>query len=149
MTVIGERHKWIAENCGSSFEFSISRILTQGKSEIRNWAKRRVIGSLQWIRWTLTRDWHRESRSKMWNVSLSKLHLHDENILYALGCIQNVVLFKMAYDNQISDFPPLRKIRCGWIHGDPNTFWKFFFWAMPQCENDQTSMKTALPEKKL
>ena len=34
--VIGERHKLIAGYRGSSFEFSISRILTQGKSEIQN-----------------------------------------------------------------------------------------------------------------
>ena len=73
--VIEERHKWITEHRGRSFEFSISLILTQGKSEIQNWAKRWVTVSLQWIRWTLTRDWHRESWSwsKTWNVSLSKL----------------------------------------------------------------------------
>ena len=34
--VIGERHKLKAGHRGSSFEFSISRILTQGKSEIQN-----------------------------------------------------------------------------------------------------------------
>jgi hypothetical protein len=34
--VIGERHKLKAARRGSSFEFSISRILTQGKSEIQN-----------------------------------------------------------------------------------------------------------------
>ena len=34
--VIGERRKLIAGHRGSSFEFSISLILTQGKSEIQN-----------------------------------------------------------------------------------------------------------------
>ena len=34
--VIGERHKLIAGHRGISFEFSISLILTQGKSEIQN-----------------------------------------------------------------------------------------------------------------
>ena len=34
--VIAERHKLKAGHRGSSFEFSISLILTQGKSEIQN-----------------------------------------------------------------------------------------------------------------
>ena len=36
ITVIGERHKLIAGHHGNSFEFSISLMLTQGKSEIQN-----------------------------------------------------------------------------------------------------------------
>ena len=39
-----------AEHGGSSFEFSTSLILTQGKSEIQNSAKRWVIITLQLIR---------------------------------------------------------------------------------------------------
>ena len=81
--VIVERHNWIAEHRGSSFEFSISVVLTQGKSEIQNWATRWIIVTLQWIIWTLASNWHRESRSRsnIWNVPLSKRHAHDENIL--------------------------------------------------------------------
>ena len=37
--------------------------------------------------WKEDRNWHRESwsRSKIWNVSLSKLHVRDENMFLSIG----------------------------------------------------------------
>ena len=52
----------------------------------------------------------------------------------------------------LGEFSVISSLICifisGWIHGDPTTFWKKFFWAMPQCGNDGSSMKNNFARKK-
>ena len=65
-----------------------------------------------------------------------------------LEYIEQTYLEQFIYFEKIND-PKTTEKREGWIHGDPTTFWKKFFWSMPQCGNDGSSMKNNFARKKI